>query len=147
MGKAHRHPQLLLVLGAQLRSHPLAKRGRAAAQVHRHIEDRADGAAHELALGLGFELVVEAAQYAAAGAGVVVLAEGDWGAHCFIKVALIPALEKEAPLIAKHLRCDQQRTFNYPAACCGELLNLHDSPQDSAAGPAGNPHAQKVCNG
>jgi hypothetical protein len=107
VGKAHRHPQLLLVLGAQLRSHPLAKRGRAAAQIHRHIEDRPHRAAHQLALGLGFQLVVEAAQHAAAGAGVVVLAEGDGLAHGLIKAALVPALKKETAVVAEHLRRDQ----------------------------------------
>jgi len=41
---------------------------------------------------------VEAAQHAVAGAGVVVLAEGDGMADSLIKAALIPALEKETPL-------------------------------------------------
>ena len=75
MGKTHRHPELLVVLGAEFSGHPLAEGGRAAAQIHRHIQDRAEHAAHELALGMGRELVVQAAQHTAAGAGVVVLHE------------------------------------------------------------------------
>jgi len=66
VGEAHGHPELAVVVAAEFGAHPLAEGGRAAAQIHRHIEDRADWAAHELALGLGFELVVQAPQHAAA---------------------------------------------------------------------------------
>ena len=133
MAKAHRHPQLLLVVSAELRSHPLAKGGGTAAQVYRYIKNHTHRAAHQFSLGFGLQLVVQAAQYPAARARMVVLHKGGGAAHCFIKAALVPTLIEKATVITEHLRCDQQRTLNYPAACCGELLNLHWKPQAIAA--------------
>ena len=46
MGEAHRHPELLVILSAQLYSHPLAVAGGAPTQIHRYIKNRAHTAAH-----------------------------------------------------------------------------------------------------
>ena len=48
VGKTHRHPQLLLVVSAELRSHPLPKSGGTAAQVDRHIKNHTHRTAHML---------------------------------------------------------------------------------------------------
>ena len=68
VGEANRHPELAVIAVAQFRSHPLAEGGGAAADVDGDIEDFPLDAAHQLALGFGLELVVEAPQHATAGA-------------------------------------------------------------------------------
>ena len=75
MGKAHRHPELLLVLAAQTGANPLAKGGGRLAAIHRHIEDLALDAAHQLPLAMGVLLKVQPAKDPLTGAGVVVLDE------------------------------------------------------------------------
>jgi hypothetical protein len=62
------------LFSSELDAGPLAEGGRGLAQVDGHVEDAAAGDPHELALGL-LDLVVQAAQHALAGAGVVVLHE------------------------------------------------------------------------
>jgi hypothetical protein len=92
--KARRHPELAVVVGAQLHAHPLAERGRAFADVHRHVEHGPLHHAHQLALRL-LDLVVQAAQHAFAAAAVVVLHELVVGARGLVEGALVEALEKK----------------------------------------------------
>jgi hypothetical protein len=78
--EAGRDPHLALVLGRQFAAIPLAEGRRALADIDRHVEHRAGGGAHQLALRL-LDLVMQAAQHAFRRARVVVLHElgGDAG--------------------------------------------------------------------
>lgn len=122
MGEARRHPQLLVVLGAQHRPHPLAERGGTAAEIHRHIENLPQHAPHQLALGMGRQLVVQAAQHASAGEGVVVLHKRG-GADQPVEHPLVPALEEKAALVAEQARSEEQRAFQGEAGGRGERVN------------------------
>ena len=74
--EADRHEQLAVVLVAQLERLVLAVGGGVAAQVDRHVVDRAARRAHQLRLA-GLELEVEGADRASLRARVVVLDELD----------------------------------------------------------------------
>ena len=62
MGKTHRHPELLVVVGAQASSHPLAKAGGARTQIHSNIKNLARHASHQFGLGLGCDLQMQPPQ-------------------------------------------------------------------------------------
>jgi hypothetical protein len=83
MGKAWRHPQLVMGHVVQQHPHRLAKRGGAAAHIHRHIKHLASGAAHQLSLRL-HQLVMQPAQHAMPAARLVVLHQlgNAWGRIC-----------------------------------------------------------------
>src|SRR5262249_44330944 len=84
------------------------------------IEDRALGAAHELAQGRGEVLVVDAAQHVGAGAGVVVLDELVGNAVLDEALTMV-VLDKEAALIAEVVRLDDDHTLQRG----GQDANLH----------------------
>ena len=108
MGEAGRDPELAVVLLRQLDADPLAEAGRGLAQVDGHVEDAAAGDPHELALGL-LDLVVQAAQYALAGAGVVVLHEVRREAGGVLEGLGVEALHEEAAGVAEDFRFEDQQ--------------------------------------
>ena len=63
MGKTGRHEELTEVIGRQLESAPLPEGGRRGAQVDNDIVDGAPGCAKQLALSVGRQLEVHAAQH------------------------------------------------------------------------------------
>lgn len=107
MGKAGRHPELFVVVFAQLHTDPLAKGGRAFADVHRHIKHGATHHAHQFALGL-LQLVVQAAQHAFAASAVVVLHKAHIQASDLLEVLLVEAFKKEASAVAEHFGLEDQ---------------------------------------
>ena len=107
VGKARWHPELAVVVFGQLAADPLAKSGRAFADVHGHVKHGAAHHAHQLALGL-LQLVVQAAQHALGAAAVVVLHNVHIQAGDFGKVLRVEAFKKEAPAVAKNLRLKDQ---------------------------------------
>ena len=133
MGKARRHPELLVVLGAQARPRPLAEGDRPAADIHRHIEDLPHHKAHQLSLGMGRQLVMQAPQHAPARAGVVVLHKGGV-AGGRVKGLLVPAFKEEAPPVAKHPWGEQQGPLKRHARRRGEPFSLHRGSPAIAVG-------------
>ena len=105
VGKAFGHPELVFVFGGEDGAGPLAEGGGAAAQVDGHVEHFAGNHAHEFALGV-FGLVVQAAQNALAGFGVVFLHEGAWG-DVFAKPVVAEGFHKEAALVAVDLGLEE----------------------------------------
>jgi hypothetical protein len=95
MRKARRNPELVVILGTQLRTHPLAKSGRAAANIHGHIKHRTGDHTHQLALGMGRQLIVQPAQHALAAAAVVVLNELVVRACGLVEEVLAKAFQKK----------------------------------------------------
>jgi len=79
-----------------------------AVEFGRHVEQCAAGAAHEFSLGLRL-LVVQAAQHAAGGAGVVVLHERQLDAGVAEALGVI-RLHEEAALVVDELRLDDDHT-------------------------------------
>jgi hypothetical protein len=106
MREARRNPQLPVVLAAQLHANPLAEARAAAPDVDRHVEHAASRHAHELALRLRRQLVVETAQHAARRARMVVLHELVAGAGELVEQLLVEALHEEAALVAEHARLE-----------------------------------------
>jgi hypothetical protein len=82
----------------------LAESGRRPSDVYRDIVYLAQSAAHQLPLGIGRQLVVQAAQDPAAGAAMVILDKLYPFADCLIEALLIEALEEESPVVAKYGR-------------------------------------------
>jgi hypothetical protein len=105
VGEALGDPELPLVLGGQHVALPLPERGRAAPQVHRHVEDLALDDANQLPLWKR-QLVVKAAQHPARRPAVVVLHEGHGAGERLRERPLVVALEEEAAGVAEHLRLD-----------------------------------------
>ena len=66
VGEALRDEELAVVVLRQLHGHVLAVGRASLADVHRHVEHRAAHAAHQLALGVGRTLEVQAAHHAIA---------------------------------------------------------------------------------
>ena len=118
VGEALRDPELPLVLGGEHLAQPAPAGRRAAPQVDGHVEDLAADHPHQLPLRLR-QLVVEAAQHAARREAVVVLHEAERPAQGRLQLALVVALEEEAPGVAEDLRLDH-----------------HDAGQGGRAGPS-----------
>ncbi|MNE94438.1 hypothetical protein D3C80_1924000 [compost metagenome] len=95
-----------MVVIAQLDANELAAGRRGRVDVHRHVIHRAAADADQLALGAG-ALEMQAAQYPARRARVVVLHEGQGDARLAIALDL-KGLDEETTLIAEHLRLDDQ---------------------------------------
>ena len=91
---------------SSFRSRPSARRWGQLPHVDRDVEERAPGAADELPL-RGLDLGVEAAQGAAAGAGVVVLDEVEIEAALLGPAGAVEDLEEEAALVAVDVGLDE----------------------------------------
>jgi hypothetical protein len=109
--KALGDPQLAVVVGRQFDADPAAEGGRPAADVHRHVEGRPAHHAHQLALRVRRQLVVQAAQHAGPAARMVVLHERARRrqAECAQAVAearIVPALHEPAAIVGKACRLD-----------------------------------------
>ena len=124
MGEAGWHPELLMVGSAQADPNPVPEGGRTAAQIHRHVKDFPHHAAHQLALGLGRQLVMQAAQHALGRARMVVLHKSPRPGKR-LKGALVPALEEKAAPIAKQPGREQQGPLQGHAAIANQLVSLH----------------------
>jgi hypothetical protein len=73
----------------------LTECGRAAADIHGHVIHFAQRAAHQLALGKRWQLVVQPAQHALAGAAVVVLDKFNLATDGFFKALLVETFEEK----------------------------------------------------
>jgi hypothetical protein len=111
VGEARRQPEHAIVGFRQLDAGHLAEGRRAAADVHGDVEHRAARHAHQLALRLA-QLVMQPAQHAAGGAGMVVLHELGADAGRLGQHALVVALEEEAARVAEDLRFEDQRVVD-----------------------------------
>ena len=80
---------------------------RAAADIDRHIKHLTGRYANQLSLRL-LDLVMQATQHIARRFRVIVLHEVNGKPRRFVKGILVKALEKEATLIAKNFRLDEQ---------------------------------------
>ncbi|MNE56665.1 hypothetical protein D3C80_1515900 [compost metagenome] len=98
-----------MVLGGQPHSDPFAEMRRAATDINGNVEDFTDGDTNQFALSV-FQLVVQAAQYAFLRARMIVLDELCVQASRLFKSLGIEAFIKEASLITKYLRFDDQNT-------------------------------------
>ena len=105
VGEAGRDPELAEVLAGEGEADPAAERGRAAADVHRHVEHLALDRPHELALGLPV-LRVQAPQGPPGRVRVVVLDEGP-GDSALRVLSLVVGLEEEAAGVLEDVRLDQ----------------------------------------
>ncbi|CEZ23973.1 Uncharacterised protein [Neisseria meningitidis] len=105
MREAFGYPKLALVLRGQGCARPFAESRRTFAHIDGHVEHFADNYAYEFALCV-FGLVVQAAQYAFAGFGVVFLHEGavaDLGLEPFVA----EGFHKKAARVAEDLGLKQ----------------------------------------
>lgn len=82
--------------------YPLAEGWGGTAQVYGYVEDFALDDADELSLGV-LDLIMESAEDAFGGAGVVVLDEGDRGTDGCFEGALVEAFEEEAAGVGENL--------------------------------------------
>src|SRR5690606_26432572 len=105
---SRRNPELAMVLVAQLDPDELTAGRRLRVDIHGHIVDRSAAHADQLALRAG-PLEMQAAQYPAAGAGMVVLDERQVDAYLTVAFGL-EGLEEESALIAEHPGLDDQHT-------------------------------------
>jgi hypothetical protein len=107
MRKPRRHPQLAVVIGAQVHAMPQPKRGRRLAQIHHHIKYFALHHADQLALRM-LDLIVQATQNALGRLAVLVLHKAHVQACRPSKVTGIEAFIKKAPGITKDLGLQDQ---------------------------------------
>ena len=116
VGEALGHQKLPVVLRRQLHRHVLPEGGRSAADVHRHVQHRAEHATHQLGLGVGRILVMQATHHAVAGHRFVVLDEvhrvAQHRRHLGVEVALREALEEVAPRVGEHPRLQDQEALD-----------------------------------
>ena len=106
MRKTRGHPKLAVVVLTQLLSNPLAKSGRAFADVHSNIDHRTAYHPHKFALGL-LDLVMQTAQHALGTAAVVVLHKLVVGTRGLVKGLLVEAFEEKTTGISEHFGFDQ----------------------------------------
>ena len=76
MGKPYWHPESQSVFFRERTAHPSAESGRAATNIHGHIENTAPKDTYEFPLAVGVELIMEAAHGSLAGKTHIVLHEG-----------------------------------------------------------------------
>ena len=106
VSEAARDQKLLFVFLRQLHRDPLPVGRALGAQIHRHVQHRAAGHAHQLGLGHGRVLEVDAPQDALLGGeGLVVLHEVIVQAQ-LLEVPGGPGLHEIAALVAEHLGLD-----------------------------------------
>src|SRR5205823_4397281 len=77
--------------------------GRGSAQIDGDVEHAAADDAHQLSLRLP-DLIMQPAQHAARGAGMIVLDEAHVEVRGGTEPVLVPALQEKTALIAEHLR-------------------------------------------
>ena len=106
MRKTRGHPKLAVVVLTQLLSNPLAKSGRAFADVHSDIDHRTANHPHKFALGL-LDLVMQTAQHALGTAAVVVLHKLVVGTRGVVEGLLIEAFKEKASGVTEHLGFDE----------------------------------------
>ena len=102
MGKPFWHPQLVLVFSGKVRAYPFAERRRAAPDIHGHVEYFSVHHTHQFALG-AVKLIVQAAQDAFHGAGVVVLNKLHRAPDGVFKLAVVEAFKEKPAIIPKDL--------------------------------------------
>ena len=107
MGEAFRHPELAVILGRQVYTHPLAEIRRASADIDGYVQHFTGGDAHQFALGV-FELVMQAAQHAFLRARVVVLHKLALEPGGPFKGAGVEAFVEKTALITEHFGFDDQ---------------------------------------
>ena len=108
VGKARRNPELAVVLFGQFDPDPLAEGRGGLAQIHCHVEHRAAGDPHQLALGL-LDLIVQTPQHAFARAGVVVLHEVRAQPGGVVEDLGVVTFHEEATGVAEHLGFEDQQ--------------------------------------
>lgn len=106
MSKPFRDPELTLVFGRQIHADPLTKGGGAFANINRDIKYLANDTAHQLALSMRGQLIVQPTQHALAGFGVIVLDERHATANGLFEFLLIKAFKEKPTFIAKNLGLD-----------------------------------------
>src|SRR5690606_30325970 len=106
-----RNPELTLVCRAEADPDPAAEAGRIAAQIHRDIEHFPGDHAHQLSLGL-LDLVVQPAQNATLGLGMIVLDELPFQARGFLESGCVEAFIEETAFIPENLWFDDQHVWN-----------------------------------
>jgi len=116
MCKALGDEELTLVILTQLHAVPLTEGGTVFAQIDSHIQDTADGAAHQFSLGVRRTLEMQTAHYTVTGTRLVVLNELRVNAR-FAVTLLVVRLHKIPARIFVHLGFNHQqslkRSFNY----------------------------------
>lgn len=111
MGKASRYKELAVIVFRQLYGDMLPEGGRALADVNGYIEHGTLDTAHELALGEGRTLEVEAPHDTVGGHGLVVLHK-VYLTHLLVKLPLREALKEIAARITYHPRFDDDYAFD-----------------------------------
>ena len=107
MGKAPRDEELPFILGGEFHGHVLPIGWASPANVYGYVEDTAHDYPHQLGLGVGRPLEVEASQHAGRGAGLVVL-DKLRGLQRSGVLCLLVGLEEVPPAIAKDFGMENQ---------------------------------------
>src|SRR5882762_7494677 len=106
MRKPRRYPEHLVRLGVEANALPPAKSGRAAANVHRHVEDFPDHDPDEPALRLA-DLVVQPSEHTTSRTRIIVLDETGMDSYA-LEFPFVPALEEKPARIAEHPGFEKQ---------------------------------------
>ena len=109
--KTARYEELPTVVGRETDGIVLPEGGAVVAQVHRHIEDGALNALHQLGLRVGRPLEMESAYHPVAGARDIVLHETDRDAGLTV-TRFVVGLHEEAPTVAESLRFEDKQAFD-----------------------------------
>lgn len=119
-----RHPEAFVGFGGEHVAIPFAEGRGAFPKIHQYIEHRAGGDPHELPLGRGAALVVQATENILCGAAVVVLHE--IGADAELGEGfLVPRFEEKTARVAENTRPEQERPVDFCGiASHGKIRNL-----------------------
>jgi len=111
VGKATGDEELQLVFSAQQNAVVLSVGGRTGTQVYRYVQHLSAEHPNQLGLGVYSLLIVQAPQYAIAGARLVVLHEVHMQAQLLVEALLVEAFKKASPGIRKYGGLDDHAAF------------------------------------
>src|SRR5215470_17958093 len=101
-----------MVILTQLLTYPSTKRRLGFAKINCHIEYAPSRHANELPLWLP-DLIMQAAQHAARGTGVVILNELDVQFHLVPECLRVPSFQEKAPLVSEYRRFQEQNIRDF----------------------------------
>ena len=126
VGETRRNIKLLLILGGQLHTVPLAVGCRTGTQVHRHIEDTALDHPDQLSLGV-VDLIVQSPEHAFDGHTLIILHK-DHIQTGLTHIVQVVGFHEVTPAVAVDLRFDDIKALN---GAFGDCDLSHGYPSSS----------------
>ena len=120
MRKPFRDPQLSLVFPRKVNANPLPEGRGAFTDIYRHIKNFTCNTTHQLALGMGRQLIVQPTQHPFRRFGVIILHKGHRIPYRLLKQPVVKTLKEKTTLITKYFWLKDKHIWN----CCLDYIHM-----------------------